>query len=81
MVPTMTYKLLVVFGICLGVNAFPDGAPVDACVKPRPNQPYHGQSRPQPPETNPFQVLQSSAYYGPGSQIQGKKMFHCKMIV
>lgn len=54
------------------VKAFPDGAPVDACVKPRPNQPYHGQARPQPPETNPFQVLQSSAHYGPGAQITGK---------
>ncbi|KAL3278927.1 hypothetical protein HHI36_016445 [Cryptolaemus montrouzieri] len=51
------------------VSAFPDGAPVDACVKPRPNQPYHGQARSQSPETSPFQILQSSAHYGPGSQI------------
>ncbi|KAJ8912455.1 hypothetical protein NQ315_002821 [Exocentrus adspersus] len=55
-------------------TSFPDGAPVDACVKPRPNQPYHGQSRPQLPYTNPFQILQSSAKYGPGSQITGKSL-------
>lgn len=64
---------VLVLGLFWGATGFPDGAPVDACVKPRPNQPYHGQSRPQPPETNPFQVLQSNAFYQPGSQIQGKR--------
>ncbi|XP_077294745.1 reelin domain-containing protein 1 [Arctopsyche grandis] len=48
---------------------FPDGAPVDACVKPRPNQPYHGQAKPQPPETLPYQVVASDSHYGPGSKI------------
>lgn len=51
--------------------AFPDGAPVDACVKPRPNQPYHGQARTQPLHTNPYQVLASGSQYGPGTQITG----------
>ncbi|KAK9879077.1 hypothetical protein WA026_003891 [Henosepilachna vigintioctopunctata] len=55
--------------ILVAVSAFPDGAPVDACVRSRPNQPNHGQARPQPPEKNPYQLLQSSAHYGPGSQI------------
>ncbi|XP_019877695.1 reelin domain-containing protein 1 [Aethina tumida] len=78
----MWYKCAVccvLFGLIWGTAGFPDGAPVDACVKPRPNQPYHGQSRPQPPETNPFQVIQSQAEYGPGTQIsvtiQGQDTF------
>ncbi|XP_045472969.1 putative defense protein 1 [Harmonia axyridis] len=61
------------------VSAFPDGAPVDACVKPRANQPYHGQARSQPPHTSPYQIIQSSSNYGPGSQItvtiQGRDTF------
>lgn len=65
--------LFVIFGCFLVISyAFPDGAPVDACVKPRPNQPYHGQARPQPLQTSPYQLLQSSGTYGPGSQITGQ---------
>jgi len=56
------------------VEGFPDGAPVDACVKPRPNQPYHGQAKPQPPETLPYSVTASSNEYGPGSKITGNRM-------
>ncbi|CAH1374195.1 hypothetical protein MTP99_015569 [Tenebrio molitor] len=66
---SVQWVLLVVAGVVLNAGAFPDGAPVDACVKPRPNQPYHGQARPQPPGTNPYQVLQSDVHYGPGTQI------------
>ncbi|XP_044258931.1 reelin domain-containing protein 1 [Tribolium madens] len=65
---SLSLLLVLVTGV-FTVVGFPDGAPVDACVKPRPNQPYHGQARPQPPSTNPFQVIQSSAQYGPGTQI------------
>ncbi|XP_011498933.1 PREDICTED: putative defense protein 3 [Ceratosolen solmsi marchali] len=61
---TLALSLLVI-----GTNGFPDGAPVDACVKPRPNQPYHGQTRPQPLSTNPYQLIASSGFYEPGSQI------------
>ncbi|XP_046436162.1 putative defense protein 3 [Neodiprion fabricii] len=64
--------LTILLSLLVGVNlvfCFPDGAPVDACVKPRPNQPYHGQARPQPRETNPYTITASSAEYGPGSQI------------
>ncbi|GLH10999.1 Putative defense protein 3 [Gryllus bimaculatus] len=50
-------------------RAFPDGAPVDACVKERPNQPYHGQARPQPPQTNPYSFVATDSYYQPGSKI------------
>lgn len=67
-----TELFLLSFGLVIGTTAFPDGAPVDACVKARPNQPNHGRARPQPPETNPFQILQSQAEYGPGSQITGR---------
>lgn len=74
----MPHAASVVFALsaffCLGlavVRAFPDGAPVDACVKPRPNQPYHGQARTQPGHTNPYAVVADSSHYGPGSQITG----------
>ncbi|PSN54265.1 putative defense protein 3 [Blattella germanica] len=51
------------------VSGFPDGAPVDACVKPRPNQPYHGQAQSQPLDTSPYLVTASSYEYAPGSKI------------
>ncbi|XP_011305937.1 putative defense protein 3 isoform X2 [Fopius arisanus] len=50
-------------------DGFPDGAPVDACVKERPNQPYHAQIKPQPSGTSPYQILQSSRQYAPGTQL------------
>ncbi|XP_033230602.1 putative defense protein 3 [Belonocnema kinseyi] len=53
-------------------DGFPDGAPVDACVKPKPNQPYHGQAKPQPLGTNPYTVIASAEQYSPGSQITVK---------
>lgn len=53
------------------VDGFPDGAPVDACVKERPNQPYHGQARSQPLNTSPYQIIASSQRYAPGSQVTG----------
>lgn len=62
--------------LIINTYCFPDGAPVDACVKPRPNQPYHGQARPQHPDTNPFQIIASSDSYYPGQQITGK-YFKC----
>lgn len=52
-------------------EGFPDGAPVDACVKPRPNQPYHGQAKPQPLATNPYAVIASAEQFQPGAQITG----------
>ncbi|KYN02235.1 hypothetical protein ALC62_07019 [Cyphomyrmex costatus] len=53
----------------ISVFGFPDGGPVDACVKPRPNQPYHGEARSQPLNTSPYKILASSSQYGPGSQV------------
>ena len=55
------------------VDGFPDGAPVDSCVKPKPNQPYHGQAKPQSLGSNPYQIVASSGQYGPGAQITGNK--------
>lgn len=71
----MYIQCLVIVGLVLGCYAFPDGAPIDVCVKPRPNQPNHGQARPQPHHTNPYQILQSAAEYGPGTQISGMSKF------
>ncbi|GJQ81671.1 hypothetical protein Trydic_g8547 [Trypoxylus dichotomus] len=59
---------LILLVIC-EVNTFPDGAPVDTCVKPKPNRPYHGQAKPKSPDTNPYSVVASSDRYGPGQQI------------
>jgi hypothetical protein len=56
------------------VQGLPDGAPVDACVKPKPNQPYHGQAKAQPPETLPYSITANSNEYGPGSKITGNRM-------
>lgn len=62
---------------CCSVRGFPDGGPVDACVKPRPNQPYHGQARSQPLNTSPYKILASSSQYGPNSQITGRWDTRC----
>lgn len=70
----MIYLPLFVLLLCIIANpvtGFPDGAPVDACVKPRPNEPYHGQARTQPLETNPYTLIASTDYYQPKSQITG----------
>lgn len=56
----------------LQVAAFPDGAPVDVCVKPRPNEPYHGEARAQPINSLPYQVTASSGRFQPGQQITGE---------
>ncbi|XP_014205887.1 putative defense protein 3 [Copidosoma floridanum] len=56
-------------GLSVIASGFPDGAPVDSCVKPRPNQPYHGQARPQPLASNPYRLIASTDHYEPGSQI------------
>ena len=52
-------------------DGFPDGAPVDACVKDRPNQPYHGEARPQPLGSNPYAIIASTDRFEPGSKITG----------
>lgn len=68
----MLIKCLLLIGLAVGSNTFPDGAPIDVCVKPRPNRPNHGQAKPQPVHTSPYHILQSAAHYGPGTQITGK---------
>lgn len=68
----MFRKCIFLIGLVGAIQAFPDGAPIDVCVKPRPNQPNHGQARPQPPHTSPYQIIQSAAEYGPGTQITGR---------
>ncbi|KAM3967182.1 putative defense protein 3 [Aphomia sociella] len=65
----MSYKFFALLLLCSGVHGFPDGAPVDACVKDRPNQPNHGQHRTQPLSTLPYRVLASSSTFGPKSAI------------
>ncbi|XP_053604157.1 putative defense protein 3 [Plodia interpunctella] len=65
----MMFKFLLASVLCWGVNSFPDGAPVDTCVKNRANQPNHGQHRSQSLATLPYRVLASSSTYGPHSTI------------
>lgn len=68
----MNNSFLVIFSLLIVYSyGFPDGAPVDVCVKPKPNQPYHGQAQPQPPGTSPYAVVASSSDYGPGAEITG----------
>jgi len=65
----------------ISVFGFPDGGPVDACVKPRPNQPYHGEARSQPLSTSPYKILASSSQYEPGSQVTGEPNAHGAYII
>lgn len=68
--------LIVVSSVFLAYS-FPDGAPVDTCVKPsRANEPNHGQARSQPVHTSPYAFAASSSQYGPGSQITGTFFKH-----
>lgn len=67
----MFVQLLVALLLCLGVECFPDGAPVDACVKNRPNQPNHGQHRTQPLSSLPYRIIATSSVYSPNSAITG----------
>lgn len=63
------------------VNSFPDGAPVDTCVKPsKANEPNHGQARSEPVQTSPYTFVASSSQYGPGSQITGMLSFFLILI-
>lgn len=65
----------------ISVFGFPDGAPVDTCVKPRPNQPYHGEARSQSLNTSPYKILASSSQYEPGSQVTGEPNAHGVYII
>ncbi|KAL0132070.1 hypothetical protein PUN28_000088 [Cardiocondyla obscurior] len=69
----LAYRTTILFAVVLlstvSVFGFPDGGPVDACVKPRPNQPYHGEARSQPLSTSPYKILATSSQYGPGTQV------------
>lgn len=67
----MLLKLFASLFLFWGVQCFPDGAPIDACVKDRPNQPNHGQHRTQPLSTLPYRVVASSSAYRPNSAITG----------
>lgn len=52
--------------------AFPNGGPIDACVKAKPNQPNHSGTLSQPERSNPYTVEASSDYYRPGEEITGE---------
>lgn len=83
----MIQKLAVLLLVFLGlfeVNGFSSGAPPDACVKDRFNQPHHGEHRSQSLETLPYQVTASSAFYQPGESVTGAyKIFEkrCKIMM
>ncbi|KAG7308256.1 hypothetical protein JYU34_006935 [Plutella xylostella] len=64
----MLGALLLLSVVCTAL-CFPDGAPIDACVKMRANQPNHGQHRSQPPHTSPYRVTASASTYAPNDLI------------
>lgn len=72
---------LVLILCAMAVYSFPDGAPADTCVKKRPNQPNHGQARPQTGESNPFEVVASEQVYHPGQQISGEFDGHTRPLM
>ncbi|KOB76486.1 Neuropeptide receptor B3, partial [Operophtera brumata] len=55
--------------LCWGVESFPDGAPIDTCVRDRPNQPNHSQHRTQSLSSLPYRVLASGTSYAPNTPI------------
>ncbi|XP_041970971.1 putative defense protein 3 [Aricia agestis] len=65
----MFLKLLVVALLCFCASCFPDGAPIDACVKDRANQPNHGRHRSKPLSTSPYRVTASAVNYAPEDRI------------
>ncbi|XP_026737540.1 putative defense protein 3 isoform X2 [Trichoplusia ni] len=65
----MLPKFIVGLILCWGVQSFPDGAPIDTCVKNRANQPNHGQHRPQPLSSLPYRVAASALLYGPNTPV------------
>ncbi|KAK2703476.1 putative defense protein 3 [Artemia franciscana] len=65
-------KIIVVSILLSSTFAFPNGGPIDACVKSNPNVPNHSGISPQPIETLPFAVEQSSEAYGPRDVIKVK---------
>lgn len=77
----LAFSMLIVVSSVFFVNSFPDGAPVDTCVKPlKANEPNHGQARSQPVQTSPYTFIASSSQYGPGSQITGMLSFFLVLI-
>nr|CAD7587051.1 unnamed protein product [Timema genevievae] len=59
---------LLVAVLPLLAQCFPDGAPIDACVKQRKNQPHHGQAKPQT-GPRPYSIIATSETYSPGAEI------------
>lgn len=67
----MLLKIVVALVLCWGVESFPDGAPIDTCVRDRPNQPNHSQHRTQPLSSLPYRVLASGSSYASNTPITG----------
>lgn len=66
MVAKILLSLCLLMATC---TAFPNGGPIDACVRTRANQPNHGGILPQPENTNPFIVEASTNFWRPGDVI------------
>nr|CAD7437416.1 unnamed protein product [Timema bartmani] len=62
------FLALLVAVLPLLAQCFPDGAPIDACVKQRKNQPHHGQAKPQT-GPRPYSIIATSETYSPGAEI------------
>ncbi|XP_071864561.1 putative defense protein 3 [Bombus fervidus] len=66
----VAFGTLIVLSSVFVAYSFPDGAPVDTCVKPsKANEPNHGQAKSQSVQSSPYAFTASSSQYGPGSQI------------
>ena len=72
MVAKILLSLCLLMATC---TAFPNGGPIDACVRTRANQPNHGGILPQPENTNPFIVEASTNFWRPGDVITGELRF------
>ena len=72
MMSVKTYSALIGLLMIHACWAFPNGGPIDACVKAKPNQPNHSGTLSQPERSNPYTVEASSDYYRPGEEITGE---------
>lgn len=67
------FLAVVVAVVCGPCAAFPDGAPIEACIYG--NKPNHYGTKPQPRQSMKLNFLASDSYYEPGSVIYGKSPF------
>ncbi|XP_045621587.1 putative defense protein 1 [Procambarus clarkii] len=66
----LSLKIVLLVAVLVGCEAFPDGAPIEACIREIPNRPNHPNTEPRSLASFKHSFTASDAYYAPGSRIQ-----------